>query len=183
LFRIKGYTYTLPALLGQENGDTKFDGGEYMVIYLHPRDYHRVHVPVSAQLTRTIHIPGTRYPVTGWCDDRVEGIFEKNERMVFFLNLPGGGHLAMVMVAAFGVGNIDTTYDPGFGQGYDVRRERQFTPPVDVGKGDDLGAFLLGSTVVMVWSKGAIQLNDTETGPIAMGRKIGNIGIFDMSRP
>ncbi len=183
LFRIKGSTYTLPSLLGREAGDATFDGGEFLVIYLHPRDYHRVHVPADAGLIRTVHIPGTRYPVTSWCEDRVAGIFEKNERMVFCFELPNGQRLSLVMVAAFGVGNIDTEYNPGFGKGQNARLERRFDPPVGLTRGADLGAFLLGSTVVMVWSKGAVALDDLESGPITMGRKIGSIGTSPPSKP
>jgi phosphatidylserine decarboxylase len=90
----------------------------------------------------------------------------------------------LVMVAAFGVGNIETPYDPGFGKGRFTRRERDFeTPPVLV-KGDEIGAFLLGSTVVMVWSEGAVELvKDLEPGPVAMGRLIGSVRSAAQSGP
>jgi phosphatidylserine decarboxylase len=177
VLHVKGSTYTLPGLLGWADAESVFAGGRFLVIYLHPRDYHRVHVPAGAALKHVVHIPGARFPVTSWCDDRVEGIYEKNERMVFALELPNGKALALVMVAAFGVGNIDSAYGPGFGEGQNARRTRQFESPPTLVAGDELGAFLLGSTVVMVWSEGAVDLDPSlELGSIALGRQIGRVG-------
>lgn len=175
-FQIKGSTYTLAALLGLDGETAAYDDGGYIVIYLHPRDYHRVHVPVRGALQTVRHIPGTRFPVTEWCERRVSGIYEKNERMVFELRLPGGQQLTVVMVAAFGVGNIETPFDPGFATGQNVRRTRRFETPPELAPGDDLGAFLLGSTVVLAWSPGAVRLDDDlDVGPIQMGRRIGTV--------
>ncbi len=174
-FEIKGSAYDLDSLLGDRGAGEVFKEGGYMVIYLHPRDYHRVHMPTSGELTVMRRIPGARYPVNDWLRDKVDCIYNKNERTVFQFNTEGGGEIALVMVAAFGVGNIETRFQFG-STSKDVLLERCFSPPQKLLAGDELGAFLLGSTVVLTWSKGAVQLDsDLVEGPIAMGRALGRI--------
>ncbi len=176
-FSIKGSRYNIKGLLGDDTGSTYRDGG-YLVIYLHPRDYHRVHVPVDSQLLSVRHIPGTRYPVNSWANNRVEQIYGKNERVVFHLALPSGEEFVVVMVAAFGVGNIDTSFQLGSSWDPQVSRERYFSPPSQLMRGDELGTFLLGSTVVMIWSEGALGLDDAlvQGSATAMGRRLGSTG-------
>ncbi|MCP4676266.1 MAG: phosphatidylserine decarboxylase [Deltaproteobacteria bacterium] len=173
-FFIKGSRYDMKSLIGDDTGSTYRDGG-YLVIYLHPRDYHRVHVPVDSRLLGVRHIPGTRYPVNSWANDKVEQIYGKNERVVFHLALPSGEEFVVVMVSAFGVGNIDSRFR--FGSSWDPRvsRERYFDPPSKLMRGEELGAFLLGSTVVMIWSEGVFELDDAlvQGSATAMGRRLG----------
>jgi phosphatidylserine decarboxylase len=173
-FCIKGSQYNLDALLGANgSGDTYFGGG-YSVIYLHPRDYHRVHVPTDALLTSVRHVPGARYPVNSLLEGRVDGIYEKNERVVFHFRLPSGGDFALIMVAAFGVGNIETPYGSGLLKNYQTCCEDTMDPPVSLFRGNDLGVFLLGSTVVLLWSQGSFQIDkEIALGPIAMGNRLG----------
>ena len=175
-FTIKKSRYTLESLLGSAEDAVQYKDGNYAVIYLHPRDYHRVHAPCAGRLTKVRHIPGARYPVTGWCEARVENIYDKNERMVFFFDLPNDARMALVMVAAMGVGNIDTSFDPGVDRRQKTVRERRFDPPETCVVGDDIGAFLLGSTVVLVGSRDAISLmSDLEIGPTRLGLRIGTV--------
>ncbi|MCP4601017.1 MAG: phosphatidylserine decarboxylase [Proteobacteria bacterium] len=176
-FSIKGSCYDLDSLLGADMG-TIYRSGGYLVTYLHPRNYHRVHVPMDSVLFRSRHIPGARYPLNGWLEDRVEEVYGKNERLVFHFALPSGGEFAIVMVAAFGVGKIETLYQPGSSQRPEVSQERDFDPPATVNRGDEVGAFLLGSTVVMVWSDGALNLDKelVHGATAVMGRRIGRIG-------
>lgn len=176
LFEIKAERYLLKSLLGSEEESQSFVGGGFAVIYLHPRDYHRVHAPATLHLSNTRHIPGARFSVASWCERLADGVYDKNERVVFHCRLPEGGSLSVVMVAAFGVGNIDTPYGPGVSNKGDVCWQRAFDPQVSLARGDELGAFRLGSTVVMVWSKGAVELDDdVETGPLKLGRPLGKI--------
>ncbi|MBW2279064.1 MAG: phosphatidylserine decarboxylase, partial [Deltaproteobacteria bacterium] len=105
---VKGNEYSVDHLLGGAAADVDFSGGGYLVVYLHPRDYHRVHAPVDGELAGVCHVPGKLFPVASWSERRVKGIYGKNERMVYVLEPGSGGTLAVVMVAAFGVGNIDT---------------------------------------------------------------------------
>jgi phosphatidylserine decarboxylase len=174
-FSIKGSSYNVDSLLGKDGGGEAYRGGGYMVVYLHLRDYHRVHVPTASALEGMRHVPGARYPVNNWLREKVDCIYNKNERTVFHFALPTKGELSVVMVAAFGVGNIETRFPLG-SEGSDICRERYFNPPVELTVGEELGAFLLGSTVVMLWSKGALDLDrEVVQGPVAMGRRLGKI--------
>jgi phosphatidylserine decarboxylase len=166
---VKGYDYNLSKLLGGPVGD-RFAGGQGCVIYLHPRDYHRVHVPMDAQLHEVRHISGTRFPVAPWSESRVEGLYEKNERMVFHFRV-GKGHMALVMVAAFGVGHIETALGPHPGE--HTSAARLHDPAATLHKGDEIGAFRLGSTVVLLWSRGLINALPAP-GRLLFGQRIGS---------
>jgi phosphatidylserine decarboxylase len=173
-FAIKGQTYELDQLLGRDGANEQYADGEFAVVYLHPRDYHRVHVPADGALRCTRHIPGHRFPVAPWSEKRVQGIYGKNERLVFELELTNRTRFALVMVAAFGVGNIETPFAPVVSR--DSATKRDFEPPVDVARGDDLGAFRLGSTVVLLWSRGAVTFDRSlELGVIRYGTRMGVI--------
>ncbi|MBN2340160.1 MAG: phosphatidylserine decarboxylase [Deltaproteobacteria bacterium] len=177
VFTVKGFNYSITQLLGPApmgaSYEERFGGGQGMVIYLHPRDYHRVHVPATVQLLEVRHIAGARFPVAPWSEERVSGIFQRNERMVFHLKL-GSGYLTMVMVAAFGVGHIATPYAPPKG---DHRTAvRVFDGSNSLHIGDEIGAFRLGSTVVMLWSKELLHLSPaTGLGKILLGEKLGTL--------
>ncbi len=176
-YEIKGNGYSLESLLGRTGEAEKFTGGGYAVIYLHPRDYHRVHVPLDGELTGSRHIPGRRYPVNSWSDNRVEDLYGKNERVVFDFEVSGKGRLALVMVAAFGVGNIESRYNTfDSAQRIDAVVERKMDPPVALQRGDMLGAFRLGSTVVLVWDENCVEL-DSQLGSenVAMGQRLGSL--------
>ena len=175
-FSIKSSRYSIQSLLGANDHPKTFVNGTYAVIYLHPRDYHRVHVPFDGALTTTRHIPGSRFPVTSWCEKLVDNIYDKNERLVFMTEPADGASLAVIMVSALGVGNMATPFDPGVDRKHPVARERQFDPAISLNKGDDLGAFLVGSTVVLLGSHGALELDERlEWGPIKVGQKIGRV--------
>ncbi len=173
-FSIKGSRYNLDALLGGEKRGASFRHGGYLIVYLHPRDYHRVHVPVDAVLTEIRHVPGARYPVNSMFEERVEEIYGKNERVVFHFKLPSGLEFALIMVSAFGVGNIETPFGLKDIEQSAVCHETRFDAPIPIVKGDDLGTFLLGSTVVMIWAQNAFQIDDhLVVGPITMGSRLG----------
>ncbi len=182
LFEIKKSSYTLAALLGSEADAAYFADGTFAVVYLHPRDYHRVHAPCSAELTKTRHIPGACYPVTGWCEAIVDNIYEKNERMIFFFDLPNNEKIALCMVAALNVGNIESQFRPNIDKQRRVSSERAFENTVKTKIGEELGAFLLGSTVVLLGSKKAYSLNvDLTVGPTKLGVRIGTMSVSGQS--
>jgi phosphatidylserine decarboxylase len=175
-FSIKGSSYNLDALLGTENHCASYRHGGYLIIYLHPRDYHRVHVPVDTVLAKVRHVPGARYPVNSMFEDRVEEIYGKNERVVFHFKLPSGREFALIMVSAFGVGNIETPFGLHGMTPSSACCESRFDAPIPVVKGDDLGAFLLGSTVVMIWTQDAFKIDEhLVVRPITMGSRLGRV--------
>lgn len=158
LEQIKGSRYSLAALLGDEARARDFREGWHATLYLSPRDYHRVHVPVDGRILGWRHIPGRLYPVNNIAVRRVEGLFTKNERVVFFLESADHGPLALAMVGAANVGRITLSFtdSPGTWSGREVTH---VTPPepIEVRRGDELGVFNLGSTVVLVCADGALE--------------------------
>lgn len=177
-FEIKGNKYSLNELLGSPLSAQRFSGGGgYAVIYLHPRDYHRVHNPVAGGLRQVRHIPGTIYPVAPWSERRIDGILGKNERVVFEMEAASGGAVSVVMVAAYGVSNIATEYGPVQESG--ISTVKTYEPALELGLAEELGAFRLGSTVVILWSKGTIGLvDDLSVGKLRLGQRLGTTAVL-----
>jgi len=147
----KGHSYGIGELLADHELAERFVGGTASTIYLHPRDYHRVHAPCDALAHRVSLIPGRLLPVNDASVDYDPRVFAINERMVHLLET-GHGWVAVVMVAAFGVGNMSCPYhrfDPHPRELQVARLE----PPSRMGKGAELGVFHLGSTVIMLTEK------------------------------
>ncbi len=173
LVQAKGHHYRLADLVADDALAAALDGGQFATIYLSPRDYHRVHTPVGGRVTRYHYVPGRRWPVSPKYVEHVERLFAINERVVIEVASPWGP-VAVVMVSATGVGNIWLTH-----AGHDSRRWRQrgelrhVAIDAPVAAGDELGAFLLGSTVVLVLPRGAPALQLPEAGAaIRCGRAI-----------
>ena len=153
-FRVKGSELRVADLLGSEEDAGRYIGGEGLVIYLSPRDYHRVHVPCDARLGRITSLAGELYPVNELGLANEPRLFAVNRRVVFHLDATdaGFGHVALVMVAALVVGRVSATaIDAG-----DVPvGEHRLTGAPAYGRGDELGIFHLGSTVVLFTERGA----------------------------
>jgi len=149
LVQAKGHTYSLTALLG---GDTHraapFRDGHFATIYLSPRDYHRVHMPVTGTLREMIYVPGRLFSVNQATANHVPGLFVRNERLVCLFDTEHGP-LAMVLVGAMIVAAIETVWagqvTPLSGRVQTTR----FDEPIVIEKGQEMGRFKLGSTVVM----------------------------------
>lgn len=144
----KGHSFSVGELLADHELAERFVGGTAATIYLHPRDYHRVHSPCDALAHRVSLVPGRLLPVNDASVEHDPRVFAINERMVHVLET-GHGWVAVVMVAAFGVGNMSCPY-----QRFDPHpRELQVArhePPARLSKGDELGVFHLGSTVIVL---------------------------------
>jgi phosphatidylserine decarboxylase len=178
MIQCKGRDYTVRGLLADESEARAFEGGAYATIYLAPRNYHRVHAPTGQAVTGYRHIPGAFFPVNPVSVRHVAGLFSINERLVTYLEGPLG-RVAVVMVAATGVGHITVRYDkiqthrPARAElGY-VQR---YATPRPLGKGAELGTFHLGSTVVLLFQPGRVTLAGLERGRLvrvgeALGRR------------
>lgn len=147
LVQAKGKTYALTDLLGDSSAAARFEGGSYLTIYLSPRDYHRVHFAVEGTVTRFHHIAGARFPVNQLAVRHIGGLYVRNERVITYQTTPVG-EVATVMVGATAVGHITLAYHP----------------PCPVKRGAELGAFHLGSTVVLLFQPGRIQLEPLTEG-------------------
>ncbi len=150
----KGHAYSIAELLADEQAATQYLGGHATTIYLHPRDYHRVHCPCDAQVRQVTAVPGRLLPVTDAALHREPRLFARNERLIHHLDTPFGA-MAVVMVAAFGVGHMSCAYQPVAIHPREVQRTT-CEPPVRLEKGDELGVFHLGSTVVLL-TQAAVQ--------------------------
>ena len=164
IFQAKGHNYSAAALLG---GDTrlaeKFYGGNFATLYLSPRDYHRVHMPVDARVSRMIYVPGDLFSVNAKTVRGVPGLFARNERVICIFESEFGP-FALVLVGATIVGSVATVWhgvvNPRDSEGTrDVREWRYDSPDLVLRKGDEMGRFQLGSTVVMLFPKNEIVFN------------------------
>src|SRR6185503_19618757 len=111
LIQAKGISFDLATLLGDEAEARRLEGGAYLITYLSPKDYHRVHFPVGGKVVGWNHIPGALFSVGAESVRREPGLFVRNERLVTLIEMEGGGRCAVVMVAAVGVGHITVSYD------------------------------------------------------------------------
>jgi phosphatidylserine decarboxylase len=182
LLQAKGHTYRLAELVGDEELAARLAGGHYATIYLSPRDYHRVHAPIDASIVGYDYIPGALWPVNPRLSARREGLLARNERVVMHLNSRTAGDVALVMVGAVGVGNIRLSHPAFPSQLPDSatlragrERYRLELSNVHVRRGDELGAFRLGSTVVMAFAPGPVVLEGSMGQPVRFGERIGHV--------
>ncbi len=170
LLQAKGVRYSFRAL-AKECADPSYEGGAFATIYLSPSDYHRVHLPVAGRLVRTVAVPGKLFSVNARTESGVEGLFAINERLVMEFET-ALGKMLVVMVGAMIVASIETVWQ-GPSSPY---REKQVTPhDRTFEKGDEIGRFLLGSSVVMAFEDGRVRLGDVLAPGVAvrMGQSIG----------
>ncbi len=137
-------------------GDHPFEGGSYAVLYLSPPDYHRVHVPRTGRLVRWSYLPGRLFPVFPGCVERVDGIFSRNERLVSWLDTDLG-QVAVVMLGAFGVGRMSAVYTDLLTNTGGPRTDVRPDEPPTLERGDELGRFHLGSTVILFAEPGKVR--------------------------
>jgi phosphatidylserine decarboxylase len=181
MLQAKGSLFDLATLLGDEASAARLEGGAYLITYLSPKDYHRVHFPIGGRVLGWNHIPGTLFSVNAGNIRREPGLFIRNERFVTLLELDGGGFAALVMIAAVGVGHVTASYDaevathgPQFLRA--AVRSRRYEQPKPVGRGDELGIFHLGSTTIVVFEPGRVELEALAAGSSTkMGVGIGRV--------
>lgn len=166
----KGQGYTVGELLADHELAARFVGGHALTIYLHPRDYHRVHAPCDALAWRVSLVPGRLLPVTAASLLRNPRLFALNERMVHVLET-GHGHVAVVMVAAFGVGHMTCSYHR-FAPHPRELLVHHCDPPARLRKGDEIGVFHLGSTVILLTEPGLEVLEDDAPAHVLLGQPL-----------
>lgn len=173
IYQAKGHDFTTTALVGGDAGlAAQFQDGHFANLYLSPRDYHRIHMPCDGRLTRMIHVPGELFSVNPTTARGIPGLFARNERVVCVFEGPQGPWV-LVLVGATIVGSMATVWHgvvnpprPGT-----VREWRYDENSVALKKGDEMGRFLLGSTVVMLFPKGPLTFNEAwlPSGPVRLG--------------
>lgn len=178
IYQAKGHRYTTTALVG---GDAtlagEFQDGSFATLYLSPKDYHRIHMPIDGVLKRMIYVPGDLFSVNPTTARGVPGLFARNERVVCVFDSPFGP-FALVLVGATIVGSMATVWHgvvnpPRLGT---VREWRYDGERVALQRGAEMGRFLLGSTVVLLFPKGSITFNPiwSPARSIAMGEAMGS---------
>ncbi|MDR0776979.1 MAG: archaetidylserine decarboxylase [Azonexus sp.] len=178
IFQAKGHSYSTTALVG---GDRKlgaqFENGSFATLYLSPRDYHRIHMPCDGKLLRMIYVPGALFSVNPTTARGVPGLFARNERVVCVFDTTNGPFV-LTLVGATIVGSMATVWHgvinpprPGV-----VRAWRYEEQNIMLKRGDEMGRFLLGSTVVMLFPKNTLAFNPAwqPAGAIRMGEAMGN---------
>ena len=177
LFQAKGHSYSTTALVGgDETLAAKFQNGNFATIYLSPKDYHRIHMPCDGRLTRMIYVPGDLFSVNPVTARGVPGLFARNERVVCVFDT-AHGPFVLTLVGATIVGSMATVWHgvvnpPRTGE---VREWRYDDQQISLRKGDEMGRFLLGSTVVMLFQKEVLEFNSlwSPAMPVRMGEVMG----------
>lgn len=161
VFQAKGQSFSLRELLGGDADHARpFENGQFATIYLAPKDYHRIHMPLEGALREMIYIPGRLFSVNPATASHVPNLFARNERVVALFDT-AWGPLAMVLVGAMIVGSVETTWAGVVAPGRDVKRvDYRNQQPVTFKKGEEMGRFRLGSTVVMLMPKGTLNWRD-----------------------
>jgi len=168
IFQAKGHDYTASALLGGDAAlAARFHGGHFATLYLSPRDYHRIHMPCNGRLLRMTHVPGALFSVNPATARGVPGLFARNERVVCVFEGDDGAPFVMVLVGATIVGSMATVWH-GVVNPPRPGRPREWSyagQEIVLRQGDEMGRFLLGSTVVLLFAPGAPLRFDPSWAP------------------
>jgi phosphatidylserine decarboxylase len=173
LYQAKGSAYTLAELLGETGaGVAALEAGHYFTIYLAPHNYHRVHSPLAARLTRTRYIPGSRFSVSRATAAAIPRLFCRNERVVCWFETEHGP-MAVVLVGALNVSSISTFAHGEIASG--AAREWREPRPRTVAQGDEIGRFNMGSTVVVLLGTKSFSFAQSADNGVAvrMGQALG----------
>jgi len=168
-FQVKGRPYRVEDLLGDDEEARRYEGGAGCVVYLSPRDYHRVHAPVAGTIRSVRSMPGDYYPVNAIGVRHVENLLVRNRRVAIAIDTKQLGRVAVVMVAAIVVGRITVTgideRDVSFGL-------HTLEPPLRVERGDEIGIFRLGSTAVVLFERGVVDRWRVDEGTVRFGEPL-----------
>jgi phosphatidylserine decarboxylase len=180
IFQAKGHVYTATALVGGDAAlAARFHGGHFATLYLSPKDYHRIHMPCAGRLLRMIHVPGALFSVNPATARGVPGLFARNERVVCLFEGADGAPFVLVLVGATIVGSMATVWHglvnpprPGSLREWSYAESRP-----ELGRGAEMGRFLLGSTVVMLFPPGPLRFNPAWApgGAIRMGEAMASL--------
>jgi phosphatidylserine decarboxylase len=179
LLQAKGHTYSLTSLLGGDASlSNQFLGGSFATVYLSPKDYHRVHMPLTGKLTKMIHIPGKLFSVNKVTAEQIPSVFARNERTVCIFDTEAGP-MAVILVGAMIVASIETTWAgqvTPFNKNV-VTWDYSELNKIEIKKGEEMGRFKLGSTAIVLFGKDAVKWEESiqaET-PTKVGMHFGQI--------
>lgn len=172
VFQAKGQSFLVEKLIGDPQLAQPFKHGQFATVYLSPRDYHRVHMPLTGRLTETLYIPGELFSVNQVTAENIPGLFARNERMVCLFDTELG-RMAVVLVGAMIVAGIETVVT---GKVKPTGRLELNHHDVVLEKGDELGRFYLGSTAIVLFEKDkmAWESQFKANSVVVMGEKLGH---------
>jgi phosphatidylserine decarboxylase len=181
IIQAKGFSYTLEQLLaGQEEWCNAFNDGLFSTIYLSPKDYHRIHMPCSGTLKQMTYVPGKLFSVSPLTTRVIPGVFAKNERVICYFETEFGP-VALILVGAMIVGGIETVWHGSVTPPHGDRISHWYytnnDSPKYFNKGDEMGRFNIGSTVILLFGKNAIEWNklvNSESG-VTLGQEIATV--------
>lgn len=176
IIQAKGIDYSLGELVPSEIAG-RFINGKFVTLYLSPGDYHRIHSPVTGKISGFYNIPGKLYPVKESIATGLKNLFSINERIITYIETDYG-LVGVCKVGAINVGKISLSYEDIVTNRLYRKREERFYGDKDrkeIGAGEEIGVFNLGSTVILLFEKGVMDLDDLEYGKkIRLGEKIGS---------
>jgi phosphatidylserine decarboxylase len=178
IFQAKGQSFTAAELLADEAAATPYRNGRFATVYLSPRDYHRVHMPLDGELVRTRHVPGRIFSVAPFAVDAIPRLFARNERLVCHFHGPHGPFV-VVLVGAILVSSVSTVWDGLVIPPYASRiTERDAGDRgIELPRGAEMGRFNMGSTVIVLLPDGMGELDPdlVSQRPVQMGQRLGRL--------
>ncbi len=177
LWQVKGREYSLLDLVGGDReAAERYLDGEFVTIYLSPQDYHRIHVPLGGRIVSATYVPGALFPVNPFAVRNVSNLFARNERLITYLET-SAGLVGLVKVGATIVGSVRVVYGDFT---TNVAGGRPYSKDIDfprrLAKGDEIGRFEFGSTVILLFEKGRVKLDRFQTDQVVkLGEAIGEV--------
>lgn len=173
IFQAKGFDFTVGELMGgQTSSANRFSGGQFATFYLAPKDYHRVHMPLTGRLLSTTYIPGRLFSVSPQTANQIPRLFARNERLVCLFETLAGP-MAVVFVGAMIVGSISTVWAKDITRTKTIQFLEYVNTNITIQKGEELGYFKLGSTVILLFG-GQVNWDKElrEGSEVKMGEKL-----------
>ena len=178
ILQAKGLNYSISRLLGNSVSAQRFNNGSFATIYLSPKDYHRVHMPVSGTLRATRYIPGELFSVNDKTAQGLEELFARNERLVCEFESESAGNFVVVFVGAMLVAGIETVWGGFEKPGPGAVRESDFSDrQLAYDKGEEIGQFKFGSTAIILFEKDRVTGLETlnPQSPVLMGQQLASL--------
>lgn len=175
VFQAKGHDYSLGDLLADEQAAKAFVGGQFATVYLSPRDYHRVHMPLTGRLTRSVYVPGDLFSVNTLTAQTVPNLFARNERLVAHFETEAGP-MVVILVGAMIVASIETVWGGVEAIGSAIRTtDFAADQQITLNSGDELGRFRLGSTAIVLFGPEVMAWESSfvTATPTRMGQRLG----------
>lgn len=178
IFQAKGFDFSIQELLAcDDKTSDSFKNGQFATIYLSPKDYHRMHAPIDCEVTKTVHVPGRLFSVAKWTAESIPRLFARNERLVCYMDTEFG-QIAYILVGAIFVSSMETVFNGLVTPPYANKvQEVPLIGHTKLKKGDEVGRFNMGSTVILLFPSNTVCLDSQlkENTTVKLGEKIAEI--------